>query len=487
MRIRTERIRLLNGQLTLQVLIFSTIAILVLSAFVLWAQANIQAVYRDSDRALAFMIAESGVESYRWHLGHAPNDYQDGTDHTGPYTHDFTDKDGNVVGTYVLDVTPPEAGSTVVTIKSTGKVAANPDVQKVIETKMAVPSFTKYAAVVDGFLWYPEGSEIFGRIHSNSGVRIDGFAHNLVTSAVATFNDPTHGGGNTEFGVHTHKTPADPLPPAPVPERSDVFGAGRDFPVAPVDFVGLSKDLSGLKASAQADHYYWGEQSGNKEGYHVLLKTNDMFDLYEVTATEKAPNNCVKVRGEHDWATWSIETENKIGTYALPPNGVMFFETDVWVDGQIDTARVTIGAGAFPEQSQTWKNITINKDLRFTNYDGRDVIGLVAQGNVNVGLYSNDVLRIDGALIAQNGQVGRYYYKPAVSDQNQGCAPYDKRQQVTLYGLIASKETYGFKYDDGTGYQDIVIIYDANLPFGPPPNFPLTSGNYSPIFWSETQ
>ena len=40
--------------------IFSAVSIIVLSGFVLWADANMKAVFRDTDRAQAFMTAEAG-------------------------------------------------------------------------------------------------------------------------------------------------------------------------------------------------------------------------------------------------------------------------------------------------------------------------------------------------------------------------------------------------------------------------------------------
>jgi hypothetical protein len=476
-----------SGFVTIYVLIFSSVAILVLSGLVLWADTNMRLVFRDYDRALAFMLSEAGIEYYRWHLSVAPLDYQDGTAQAGPYEHDVLDKDGNTIGSFSLDITAPLMGTTVLGLDSTGTVASNSDIRKKIETQVAITSYTKFAAVVGGFLWYPTGSEIFGPVHSNSGVRVDGFAHNLVTSAVETFNDPTHGGGSAEFGVHTHKAPTDPAPGNPVPDRPDVFGAGRQFPVAPNDFYGLTNDLAAMKASAQAEGFYRGSVTGNDVGYHVVLKTNDTFDLYKVTAVEKPPNNCTTVIGEKDWGTWTIKTQTLLGNYTLPANGLMFFEDHVWVDGQINTARITIGAALFPEQSNKVKNIIVNNDLLYTNYDGRDTIGLIAQNNVNVGMVSDDDLRIDGALIAQTGQVGRYYYKAPTSQNNRGCEPYHTRSKLTLYGLLAAQSTYGFKYDDGTGYQSITIIYDANMLFAPPPSFPLVSNYYTIIYWNEAE
>jgi len=51
--------------------------------------------------------------------------------------------------------------------------------------------------------------------------------------------------------------------------------------------------------------------------------------------------------------------------------------------------------------------------------------------------------------------------------------------------MIGSNERYGFAFSDGTGYQERIIIYDANLLFAAPPNFPKTANYYTPINWIE--
>jgi hypothetical protein len=472
-----------GGQILIQLLIYSAVAIIFMSGFLVWINFATNSVKFSYNNASAFSIAEAGIEYYRWHLAHSPTDYKDGATSTGPYAHNYYDKDGNLLGRFILDITPPPVGSTIVAIKSTGELASssNSNVKKSIKVRMGVPSFSKYAAVINEDVRFGEGTEVFGPIHSNGGVRFDGLAHNLVTSAQTEYNDPDHSGGD-EFGVHTHINPVDPLPPAAVPNRPDVFEAGRQFPVPAVDFTGISENLAKIKSTASSSGRYFGDSG--EEGYHIVLKTNDTFDLFKVTKVLKTPNGCSEVLGQKFWGTWTIENETLIGNYSFPASGVLFFEDDIWVDGKIDTARLTIASGRFPENSSTYTSIIINRDLLYTNYDGRDSLGLISQGNIGVGLQSEDDLRIDGALIAQNGRVGRYYYKPP-SDNQDRCGPYDTRQIITLYGMIGSYERYGFAYTDGTGYQTRNIIYDSNLLYGPPPSFPLTADNYEIISWEE--
>ena len=471
------------GQLSLQILILGTVAIIVLSGFIVWLDFFVKSSVRFSDRASALIVAEAGIEYYRWHLAHDPDDYEDGTGTSGPYVHSYFDKNGIQIGQFTLTITPPAVGSTVVTIRSSGTLTGNSNIEKIVEVKMGIPSLGQYAVAANSDIRFGEGTEVFGPIHSNGGIRFDGLAHNIISSAKDEYNDPDHS-GNKEFGVHTHLTPTDPQPPAAVPARPDVFEAGRQFPVPAIDFAGLTADLAELKSDAQSGGLYFG--GSGKEGYHIVLKTDDTFDLYEVDDLFPAPNGCTKVVGQQDWGTWSINTggETLLANHPFPSNGIVFLEDHVWVDGQIDIARITIAAGNFPETSSNHAHITVNNDLLYTNYDGQDSVSLFAQGSINAGFMSEDDLRIDAVLIAKEKRVGRHYYRPPTGNQNR-CAPYDTRQVITLYGLIATNERYGFAYTDGTGYITRNIIYDSNLIFSPPPGLPLTANSYETISWEE--
>lgn len=466
----------------IQAILFSVLAAALIGGTGSWVLSQLAMGRNGVAREAAFSIAEAGVEYYRWHLAHAPQDFTDGTGLQGPYVHAYTNKEGVLIGTFSLEITPPSPGSTLVTVRSTGRTNADANVARTIEVRLAIPSFAKFAVAANDVMRFGEGTEVFGPIHSNNGIRFDGLAHNLITSAKETYQDPDHSGG-AEFGVHTHVTPQDPSPPTPVPERPDVFEAGRVFPVPALDFAGVSADLSQMKNAAQAAGFYYPHSGAL--GYHLVLKTNDTFDVYRVNTLVPVPSGCTLVAGQQGWGTWSIAQggETFLQTYAFPPEGVVFFEDNVWVDGAIDTARLTIASGYFPETPGHYTTIAVNKDLLYTNYDGSDSIGLVAQGNFTVGLVSEDDLRIDAALVAQNGRAGRYYYRPPTSLPR--CSPYHTRQAITLYGTIVTNQRYGFAYTDGTGYQTRNLVYDANLLYAPPPDFPLTSNQYSVLSWRE--
>lgn len=479
-----------KGQVLIQVIVFSTIAIVLIGALIGWAGINIKSSRQSLDRERAIELAEAGVDYYRWHLAHAASDYKDGTTGNGPYVHTVVDKNGIVAGQFSLNIIAPITGSTKVRIESTGTPSSTPSISRKIAVELAIPSLAKYAVVANDNMRFGQGTEVFGPIHSNGGIRFDGLAHNMITSGQSTYTDPDHGGGD-EYGVHTHVTyPSGTVidtfraleaPPTPVQSRTDVFQVGRTFPAPVVDFVGLTTNLATIKSQAQSSGKYFA--ASGSQGYLIILKTNDTFDLYKVTSLVSPSNGCQTDganSGQLGWGSWSIKNKTFVANYAIPANGLIFVEDHVWVEGAINTARVTIASGKFPDNTTTRTSITVNNNLTYTNYNGSDVISLIAQNNVNAGLESADTLRIDAALVAQNGRVGRYYYST-------NCATYYTRTSLTLYGMIASNIRYGFAYtgSPATGYQTRNLIYDANLLYGPPPSFPLTSSNYEILSWEE--
>ena len=85
----------------------------------------------------ALYVAEAGINQYVWHLAHDDDDYFDGTGTStsptppyGPYEHSYIAPSSGVEGTYQLYITPPETGSTIVTIKSIGWLNEYPNIKR---------------------------------------------------------------------------------------------------------------------------------------------------------------------------------------------------------------------------------------------------------------------------------------------------------------------------------------------------------------------
>ncbi len=469
-----------SGVIIVQIMVFSAVAIIIIGALAAWAATTIKAGRITYNREQAFQSAEAGIDYYRWHLAHASQDYKDGTNTNGPYVHSLKDKNGNIVGQFSLTITAPTAGSTLVKIKSVGSAAADSSFLRKITSQVAKPSIAEHAIAGNNAMRFGAGTEVFGSIQVNGGIRFDGLAHNVVRSGVATYTDTDSDActKSNSYGVHTCLSPKDPVSPTALPTRSDVFEAGRQMSQPTIDFSGFTADIATLKTLAQTTDGFYRDAAGSGfVGYHVVLKTNDTFDLYKIN-TWVALGNCTS----SSTTSLSISTQTLQGNYAFPVNGVMFFQDTVVIDGQINGARLTIAAALLPEPSDTtqYKNIIINNDLSYTNYDGTDSIGLVGQGGILVGMVSDTNLKIDGALMAQHNNVGR----PSFTGSS--CA-YKNRSTISLYGMIASYTRYGFAYTDGTGYSIRNINYDANLLYAPPPSFPLTSDQYQILSWQEVK
>lgn len=482
-----------RGNILLSVLIFASIAVTVLIGLTNWGATMLKSIRTVSEKEQAFQIAEAGVDYYQWHLAQYPSDYKDGTATSGPYIHHMYDKNGDLLGTYSLVITPPLPGSTVVKIVSTGNLASS-TISKKIQKTLAIPSLAKFAVVANDNLRFGEGTEVFGPIHSNGGIRFDGIAHNLITSAVATYTDPDV--ATTEWGVYTTSGQDDPIPAlGPVNNRPDVFIAGRQFPVPGSDFAGMTLGLTQLQTLAQPANGGKEWSASNKKGYQIVFKVVNgvtSYDIYKVNNIQATPNNCGTDATANSqksgpkyfqWGTWTIKSpinnnRSLVGNFPIPNNGVIFVNDHVWVEGTINNARVTVAAGIIGNSDPMKDaNITVNSNLRYTNYDGRDSIGLIAQGNINVGMVSANDLRIDAALVAEKGRVGRFYYNSSCTNS--------ERDSLTLYGMIATYLRYGFAYTDNTGYNIRNIIYDSNLLYGPPPSFPQASNQYEVISWQQ--
>lgn len=484
-----------RGDIIVSVLIFAAIAVTMIIGLTNWGAATLFNIRNLESREQAFQIAEAGINYYQWHLAQAPTDYEDGTGQPGPYVHNFYDKDGNLLGTYTLTVTPPITGSTIVTILSVGQ-ASSSSVTRSIQAKLAIPSLVKFATIANDDMYFGSGTNVYGPVQSNKGIHFDGFAQNLISSAVATYTDPDT--GKSEFGVYTDVSPDDPTPPASVPNRTDVFAAGRQFPVPAFDFTGLTAQLTELQTLAENGGKEW--TSSGVDGYHMVFRVSGnstVYDMYKVTVLEPSPNsrcgNDVTAKSQSQWGTWSVKTQSLVSSgNAIPSNGVIFVDDNLWIDGTVKNARATIVAGVVGATSN-YPAITINTNLLYSSTDasGVDALGVISQGNVNSGLYSNDSYEIDGALVSLNGRVGRYYYSNqcTASDPNYPGSSVDRyyyaRHAITLLGMIATDLRYGFAYTDGTGYDIRNINYDGNLLYGPPPSFPQATTQYQIISWQQ--
>jgi len=516
-----------RGSILIYILITATMGSVILLGLLTFIVSRNQNSKYAASREQALELAESGIYWYRWYLAHnvegktvqqKKDFWASGTavgTQVDGYTASESDPEGGEFGKYKLEVTPPVVGSTIVTVKSTGWTDKAPEVKRTIQVRFRQPAWCEYAVVADDFMRFGEGTEVFGMLHSNQGIRFDGIAHNLVTSSVPSFQDPDHSGG-PEFGVHTHvnippQTGVNdnfrPLegPPNPLQIRNDVFEAGRKVSQPVKNFNSLVADFNLMKEQSNGGGLYLGQATATVQfncrnvrtrvggrwvriwtcdesnvpvkGYHIILKNDHTMDVSMVLGFDSSSyqiNPTVTVRyGGHNY---TVDGELPAVNYPVPGNGVVFVENFTWVEGVVNGDHITIAAGDL-SPTPVYKDIYINRDILYTDKvgddsDGPDILGLIAQNNISVGLYSDTDLEIDGALLAQKGRVGRDYYAG------------NHRNSITVYGSIATKQRYGFAWTDGTGYDIRNLYFDNNLIYYPPPYFPV-GDKYQIDLWQE--
>jgi type II secretory pathway pseudopilin PulG len=465
-----KKIKRQKGYFLATILVFALVIIIITTALIYVTINQKKYFQTNREKASARQIAEAGVNYYLWHLAHNKDDYTDGTGGPGPYVHEYRDSSGVVVGTYSLEITPPETGQNYATVISTGQLTGSAE-KKIIEARLGIPSFARFVLLSTDDLWFGPDEFSYGPVHSNVGVRHQGEAWDgIVTASRETYYCTSESCGQQGWhpGVWCDDYPG-----------CARLHSGYSFPVPPIDFSKITADLAQMKTDAQADGLYFGP-SGNK-GYHIVLNQTN-FQLYRVTQTVCAEQRTCNIQTQMGWARVAddISAETLIGTYNFPANGIVFTEDNLWIQGTINNAQLTFAAARFPDTASTNASIIVNNNLLYTNYDGRDKIGLIAQKFITLPKISPNYLEIDAAMVSQHGVIEWHNYTNTIY------------QRIKVHGAMATNGGLVWTWVAGgsepvvvtSGYRETITEYDDYLTFGPPPSFP-TTGAYAILFWEE--
>ncbi len=418
-------------------------------------------IERSVNSEQALQIAEAGVNYYRWLLAHDPNNY------TGA-EFDYLTASGDNLGHVVISIIPPSSGSSIVTITATGWTNNFPALDRTIQVKYGLPSYAEYAFLTNSNVWFGDTEEIHGRLHANGGIRLDGIVDSLATSIKETYVCGQEHGCNDEI-------------------KPGIWGTGQDpllweFPVADsLDFDAIALDFEAMEIAA-IDNGFYLDGSGAK-GYHLVFNSAGTFNVYKVT---KLQNSVWGYNGT-DWTYESndISNETAMPQYLntpLPTNGIIFVKDQTWITGQVQ-GRVTVAAARLPEDGTTYDIIIPDDITYYPDRTSGSVLGLIAQEDILVPLYSPNDLTIDAALIAQQGHIFRYYYYPPYY-------PTDTiKHSIETYGTIITNTIWTWSWVNQnnqitSGYQITSTNYDPNILFAPPPYFP-TQDDYTFISWAE--
>jgi len=448
-----------KGSVLAYILVITSLSMMLLLAVIQVVVSRIQYAQYRENKEQSLQIAESGIYFYRWYLAHEVEgrttqqiqDFWEGGSALGvgsAYERDVLDTDGTLRGSYRVTVTPPESYSTIVIVEAVGWTVKDPDIKRTVRARFRRPSWSEFAVLGDDYMRFGDGTTVMGPLHVNGGAHFDGLAYNTVSSAVEEYYDSDFDVNGWRDGVWTswgseYNTSM----------GGSVFSGGKEYPVPEQSFANVSTNLSIIKDAALDSGMYF---DNDRQGRHIVLQTDGTFNIRKVRSYSSATNDILSYQG--GWQTFDI-----------PENGVIYVEDNIWLEGTIDGERITIAAADLIGGGNP--NVFIGHDIRYTNYDGSDTIGVIAENDIEILKNSEDYLRIEAALLAQNGRVGRTYY-------------IDHKDTISIFGALASNQRYGFAYTDGTGYNTRDLQYDNNLLYYPPPYFP-TGDTYSIDLWEE--
>jgi hypothetical protein len=500
-----------SGSVLAYALVIMSIVTMILVSMLGYISSQLKFSFNRVEKERSFQIAEAGIYYYRWYLAHETSGKTALEINTflqtgGPMGFAPSPVEYEDSGQYQIVVTPPVAGSTIINVESTGWSDKVPDMKRTVRVRFRRPSWSEYIFLSNSFMNFGDQAVVYGKVHSNNGIRFDGVAYNTVSSLLPRFDDPTYGGNRMEFGVHTTTNPADPSAPTypwasgTVPDRSDVFKGGRAFPVSEVSFTGVTTDLANMRTKAQAGQGRYFDNAGG--GRRLNLKTDGTYDICTINSYNNNTKAISDYLGVITGATGTYSGTNgnsctvsscclgsscpyiqasrtsrgrcvSLSNYSIINDGVIFVENTVWIEGAINNNRVTVVAANL-SGSGSQRDIYIgisNNNLRYAAYNCANMLGLVAQRDV---LVLNDCpsnFIVDAALLAQGGMVG-------INDNG-----FSGKDSLTFNGAIASYLQPYFQHGN-SGFADRVYNFDNNLLYCPPPYLP-TGTEYAIDLWEE--
>jgi len=471
-----------KGYLLVLVLVFGSIFFVITSAFVGYVITQSKISQLRLNKVQTLNIAEAGLDYYKWFLAHNPTDITNGTGLPGPYVHQYVDPEGGPVGEFLLDV----GGATVcgdiyaVDITSTGYTYQNPGSTRTIFGRYARPTVAEFSYIINANVWAGADRVIVGPYHSNGVIRMDGTNNSTVSSGQETWVCD----GSMSCA------------PGAVGSTVDgVYGAGPNstlwsFPSPPINFTGLTVDLSAMQSKAQTGGGRYIPPSG-AFGYRIVFRNNATIDVYRVTNT----TSYWGFSTTDGWLTERhvISNSTFVANYPVPANcSIIFVEDKVWLEGVV-VGKVTIAA-ADVDTPGVDPSIILNNNITYAN--ATSGLLAIAERDVLVGLVVPDNMTLNGIFIAQNGRFGRNHYcqndcSSVAGDQGLPNAldPYVFRNNLIVNGTIVSNGREGTKWTSNgafvSGFNNRTNAYDRNLVSAPPPLTPKVSDTYRFIEWRE--
>ncbi len=462
-----------SGQLLILVLVFGAIFMMIVSAFIGSVVSQSQVVNFRIEQQRATDIAEAGLNYYKWFLAHFPDDFTDGTGLPGPYVHQYFDPEGGAIGEFALTVASSTYCGQVASIdvSSSAFTYANPEAVSTVSARYTRPTVAEYSFITNAGVWYGAGGTVIGPLHTNQGIRMDAAHNSTIGSGQSTWTcDSSYGCSPNQVvdGVYTTSGNATP----------GLFS----FPVSPIDFAGITLDLTDMKIRAQNNGGIYYPPSG-AYGYRVVFNGNDTITVRRVNNTYNYTSYS-SLEGNHTGERNVITSETLLGTVTINDAcPLLYFEDKVWVEGNVNQ-KVTLAAANASSSLQT--NVVIEGDLEYVTGSEAGLL-VIAEDDVDVGVTVPNNLTIEGIFIAQNGRFGRNYYSTSWFSSTYD--PYVIRSYLSRLGTVVTKERAVTSWVSGgvtvSGFQGGDSSFDRDQVDNPPPLTPQTSDVYTFDDWRQ--
>lgn len=355
---------------------------------------------------------------------------------------------------YSLRVTPPEPGSDLVTVQSTGQASRNSPspVTRSVQSQIHPSSIADFQMISNASIKYGSTATTTGKLYSAGDINHQGVAQapayaQHYACASSAFNCSSSNPTGSVFTAGAYDSVTTP-------------SFQSKFPT-PIDFSHFTQSRLDIKDAAEAGGTAWNDPTAN--GWLVQFLADGRARVHKIT-------------GGGDIGS-SLTTIGCPATVNVPANGAMYFEQSVIVsDGSTKTDSCSSTVGPRPSVVNgrvtiaTKGNVYVGGDISYAS-SGDDVLGLISANEVIIARYAPTTLTWRAASLAQSGQWRTY----------QGSATGNHFQMTYIGSQTTADGGYASMYNNRT-YQ-----YDDTLQRLRPPFYPILEGSWETFYWREVQ
>ncbi len=387
--------------------------------FVLVTMLVTLTVYQSSEghlteeRQRALQVADAGLYAYLYGMSKDTN-YASDCPTLGPVA--------TPDGTYIATVS--KGSGTDVIVRSVGTASVS-GIVRTVTAEVGYPTFADYAMLGDTSIVIGQNAVVNGAVRMNGSVQNEGTVNGPIFSASTIQND-----GYAQ---------------ACYPDTDTV------------DFNAVTADVQSMETVAQGENAFFANPTG-KLGYRLVLNGTS-YSVYTVDSGDKTLGGLV-------YSSLPVKT----GT--IPPSGILFFDSDVWVSGDYG-ADLTVASNY---------DILLPDDLVRADPSAPYTCGLVARSDVLItagyplSQMKNDIT-IEAAWLALTGKAACDGLEDSTTILRGKATILGSRAWHVYEGFVTSDNKHGFSSREYT--------YDERLNVNPPPMFPpvASDGHLKIITW----